>query len=73
MKATGVNSYTKGKLKALMAEGYNAEEISDMTQVEVKSVRNWMEHFADKVKVEEKKEDKPGEEPKTLKEKLLGK
>ena len=52
MKATGVTNYTKAKLKSLMVEGYTAEEISSMIQVEEKAVRNWMEHFSKEVKSE---------------------
>jgi len=46
MKATGVNNYTKAQLRDLMAKGYDAEEISSMIQVEVKAVKNWMNHFS---------------------------
>jgi hypothetical protein len=45
MKATGVNNYTKKRLKELMDEGYTAGEISDKLQVEEVSVKAWMEHF----------------------------
>jgi len=45
MKATGVNSHTKKQLRELQAEGYSAEEISSMIQVEEKAVANWMRHF----------------------------
>lgn len=71
MKAAGVNNNTKAQLKKLMAEGYDAEEISHMIQVEEVSVKAWMNYFADKVKVEKKEENKP--EKKSIKDKILGK
>lgn len=45
MKATGVDQSSKFQLKRLAAEGYTAEEISSMIQVEEKSVKSWMKHL----------------------------
>ncbi len=59
MKATGVNSHTRAQLKSLMEEGYTAEEISSMIQVEESVCKNWMKHFAPEVEVEAEVEKKP--------------
>ncbi len=45
MKATGVDFSSKNKIRALQTEGYTAEEISSIIQVEEKCVQNWMDHF----------------------------
>lgn len=45
MKAKGVDFSSKNKLIELAKEGYTAEEISSMIQVEEESVKSWMKYL----------------------------
>lgn len=63
-RATGVDFSSKAKLKALQAEGYEADEIASMISVEVKCVESWMEHFADKPKAQARESSKKAKKDK---------
>ena len=67
MKAQGVDRTSKFRLIKLADEGYTAEEISSMIQVEEKSVKGWMKHLGYPKKVETEEPVKVVKKAKTTK------